>query len=114
MPYLFVAKASDRYPRAKYVAVFIPHRGRPKVVPFGARGARDFIQWNKLRGPEFAAERRENYIARHRAREDWGDGRTAGALSRFLLWEKPTLEEALAAFAERFGLAKAELIGAKV
>ena len=112
MPYLYVARASpERFPRAKYVAVFYEHRGKPKVVPFGARGAKDFIQWTALKGDQHAAERRANYIARHSGgRENWKDGRSAGALSRFLLWEKKTMEEALAAYAERFDLKRAQLL----
>jgi threonine dehydrogenase-like Zn-dependent dehydrogenase len=36
------------------------------------------------------------------ATETWTDPTTAATLSRFLLWEKPTLESALRAFKKRF------------
>ena len=78
--------------------------GRWKRVPFGARGAMDFIAWSRQAGPAVAAERRRAYILRHAPREDWTDPTTPGALSRWLLWEPPDFREAVAAFAHRLGL----------
>lgn len=47
--------------------------------------------------------RKQAYIARHaKNNEDWNNPKTAGALSRYILWEKPTLQEALKAFNKRF------------
>jgi hypothetical protein len=31
-------------------------------------------------------EQRDRYIARHRKNENWNDPRSAGALSRYILW----------------------------
>jgi hypothetical protein len=63
---------------------------------FGQRGGSTFIDHRD-------EKKRAAYIARHsRGREDWGNPRSAGALARFLLWEKPTLGAALAAFRSRF------------
>ena len=44
-------------------------------------------------------KRRRSYLSRHASREDWGRSgvMTAGWLSRYLLWEKPTLKEAVVA-----------------
>jgi hypothetical protein len=38
--------------------------------------------------------RRKYYIDRHKKNEDWNDILTAGFWSRWLLWEKPTIESA--------------------
>jgi hypothetical protein len=47
--------------------------------------------------------RRQAYIARHsKNNEDW-NAPTAGALSRWILWEKPSLREAVKAYNKRFG-----------
>lgn len=49
---------------------------------------------------------RAAYIARHSKNdENWQNPKSAGALSRFLLWgPHPTLEANLVAFRQRFGL----------
>lgn len=63
-----------------------------------------------LKNPKFGTfidhhdeAKREAYIARHsKNNEDW-NAPTAGALSRWLLWEKPSLREAVKAYNKRFG-----------
>ena len=59
---------------------------------FGARGYEDYTMHRD-------DKRRRLYLARHASREEWGRAgvMTAGWLSRHLLWEKPTLKEAVAA-----------------
>ena len=48
---------------------------------------------------------RSAYIARHsKNNENWSNGRTAGALSRFILWEKRNLDDAIASYKSRFVL----------
>ena len=56
-------------------------------VHFGAAGMSDFT---KNKDPE----RRQAYLSRHKANEDWADKESAGFWSRWLLWEKPTLRGA--------------------
>lgn len=88
-----LVKATDG--KHKWVAVFADG----KRVPFGAVGYEDFTQHhNHLR--------RENYLIRHKTTEDWNNPRTAGALSRHLLWgDSPSLAKNLASFRRRFSLA---------
>ena len=64
--------------------------GRTKTVKFGAKGYSDFTQ-NK------DEERKSNYIARHKAREDWTKSGidTAGFWSKNLLWNKPSVDASL-------------------
>ncbi len=45
--------------------------------------------------------KKRNYILRHRVREDWNQI-NAGSLSRYLLWEKKTLPEAIKNFGKIF------------
>ena len=71
------------------------------VTHFGGRGCGDFIQYSR-RSPALASAKRAAYIARHGATESWRDPMTAATLSRYILWEKPTLREALAAYKRRF------------
>ena len=89
---------SDK-PEKKLKAVFLNlTTGRTKTTHFGARGMSDFT----IHKDE---ERRKRYLARHgRGRENWNDPTTAGALSRWLLWNRPTLAASIADFVQRFGL----------
>ena len=68
-----------------------------KSVDFGMAGASDFT----LSGDEKA---KQNYLARHKPRENWNDPQTAGALSRWILWNKSTLQASLKDFIKRFDL----------
>ena len=82
----------------KYDAVFQSDNGRNKTISFGAKGYPDFTT---SKGKD--EERKARYIARHRARENWDKPDTAGALSRWILWNKPTFTESLADYKRRFG-----------
>jgi hypothetical protein len=49
-------------------------------------------------------KRKQRYINRHKKRENWNDPRTAGALSRYVLWGEPTLRESIRSYKRRFNL----------
>lgn len=71
---------------------------------FGAAGYGDFtLHWR--RDPAEALRKRRQYIARHGATEDWTDPRAASTLARYILWEKPSVPAALAAYKRRFAVA---------
>ena len=38
---------------------------------------------------------KENYLKRHKKNENWRDFMSAGSLSRYILWNKPTFQESL-------------------
>ena len=44
-------------------------------------------------------------IARHAPREDWDNPMTAGALSRWVLWNKETLHDSIVDYIHRFDMA---------
>ena len=87
----------------KYKAVFEQDNGRKKTTQFGAKGMMDFIQYSK-QSPSKANIHKESYLTRHRVTENWNDPLTAGALSRWILWNKPTLSASLQDFRQRFSL----------
>jgi hypothetical protein len=80
----------------KYRAVFIKN-GREKNVDFGAKGYQDY---NIHKDPE----RKKRYINRHKSRENWRDPTTAGALSRYILWNKPSFRASVSDYKRRFNL----------
>jgi hypothetical protein len=87
-----VTRATDG--KHKWVATFEDG----KRVPFGAVGYKDYTQHgDKLR--------RANYLRRHRTTESWTNPRTAGALSRWILWgDSTSFSTNLADFKRRFSL----------
>lgn len=88
------------HPQKKMVAVFErnsntgTHR-RLKHVYFGSRGMSDYTHHKD-------PDRKQLYLQRHRARENWNNPYTAGSLSRWILWNKPTLKASIADYKRRF------------
>ena len=79
----------------KYDAIFEMPNGRSKRVSFGATGYQDFtIHHDKAR--------RARYIQRHSRREAFTDPTKPGTLSRYILWEGPTVSGSLKAYKRRF------------
>ena len=78
----------------KYVALFNIN-GKKKTIHFGQSGADDYTITKD-------EEQKKRYLDRHRANENWNDPLTAGALSRWILWNKPTITEGIADYKNRF------------
>jgi hypothetical protein len=80
----------------KYDAVF-EKDGREKVVSFGAAGMSNYTKHKN-------ATRKQRYIRRHTGKgERWEKPDTPGALSRWILWNKPSFRESVADYKRRFG-----------
>ncbi len=60
-----------------------------KTISFGASGYQDFTTTKN-------DQKRQNYIKRH-SNEDWSKSNieSAAFMSRWILWEKPTIQEAI-------------------
>ena len=69
-----------------------------RTVHFGSAGASDYTQH---RDPV----RKRQYLARHAPREHWENPMTAGALARWILWNKETLPSSIEDYTRRFNLA---------
>ncbi len=86
----------------KYVAYF-----ENNTTHFGDDSYRDFILMNDRNSKFYEpskAERekvRANYRGRH-AKDNLNDPTSAGALSYYLLWNKPTLKASIRDFERRF------------
>lgn len=80
----------------KYKMVFVDKDGRTRTTHFGQQGASDFTRHGDK-------DRRARYWARHRPREDWDDPHSAGSLSRYVLWNKRSLDASVRDYARRFG-----------
>ena len=81
----------------KWDAVF-EKNGREKVVPFGQRGYSDYTKHKDK-------TRKQRYLKRHAGMgENWTQPDTPGALSKWILWNKPSFKASLTDFKKRFNL----------
>ena len=80
--------SSDK-PKKKYYAELEKDSGRTKRVYFGAAGMSDYTI-NK------DPKRKERYITRHQAREDWSNPETPGFWARWVLWNQTNKAESIA------------------
>ena len=87
----------------KLMATFEQDNGRQVTTHFGASGYFDYTKYYK-QNKEIAKQKKESYLARHRVNEDWNDVTSPGALSRWILWNKPTIEASKTDFKKRFNL----------
>lgn len=82
----------------KMMAIFYDGEKKIKTTHFGASGYTDYI---KSGGDE---KKKKAYLDRHRANENWNDYKSAGSLSRWILWNKKTLSASIADYRNKFNL----------
>jgi hypothetical protein len=99
-PQLISITKSDKAGK-KMKAVFMVGK-REKTIHFGSSGNKDFTIYS-AEDKAKAEKMRNAYIARHKVNENWTDPMTAGSLSRFVLWESPTIAGGISAYKKRFG-----------
>lgn len=88
----------------KLMAKFEKDNGRTVTTHFGQVGAMDYTKYYK-RDKQLAKQKKDAYIARHsKLNEDWNNPTSAGALSKHILWSKPTIEASITKFKKRFNL----------
>lgn len=78
----------------KMMAVFYDGDNKIKTTHFGAAGMSDFTK-NKDEA------RKQRYLDRHSG-ENWESPMTAGSLSRYILWNKTSLQASIADYKKRF------------
>lgn len=97
---------------SKYSAVF-RNKDNKKIntLNFGAKGYRDYTLINNPKSEYYLKDEdkrndvKRRYIARHaRMGENWSVPNTKGSLSRWVLWEKTNINDAINAYKKRFKL----------
>lgn len=80
------------------VTITDSRRNTERVVHFGAKGYSDYTLHKD-------PERMKRYTIRHRVRENWSRSGvyTAGFWSKWILWNKPSLQASIRDTAQRFG-----------
>lgn len=81
---------------SRYTATF-DNKGKIKIVHFGDSRFDNYTIHKD-------DDRKRLYLLRHFHNENWNNPITKGSLSRFILWNKPTLEESINDFKKRFSL----------
>lgn len=92
---LSIKPSTNKY--KKLMATFLLSDKSTRIIHFGDPFYEDYTIHKD-------DKRKELYISRHKSRENWNDPMTAGSLSRYLLWSKPTLKEAIKDFKNKFNL----------
>ena len=81
--------------KKKYMAVFYEDGKKIKTTHFGAAGMSDFTKHKD-------EARKQRYMNRHKANENWQNPMSAGSLSRYILLNKPTLRASITDYKKRF------------
>jgi len=90
------SKSNSKHKKIK--ATFFDKNGkRLKTTHFGAKGMSDYTIHKDT-------ERKQRYLNRHRKNENWNNFISAGSLSRYILWGKPTLRESISDYKKKFKL----------
>jgi len=96
MDLLSIKKDSDG--KHKMVATFKNKAtGRTKTTHFGAVGYDDFTKTKN-------EEQKARYLKRHKNNENWSDPTSAGALSKYILWNKTTVSASISDYKKHFKL----------
>jgi hypothetical protein len=89
---------SDK-PEKKYMASFEVD-GRERTTHFGDSSMKDYTTHPKA----IREDRKKAYDSRHRSNENWSDPTSAGALAKYILWNKTSISASLADYKRRFNL----------
>tara|TARA_R110000822_G_scaffold30765_1_gene89365 strand:+ start:108 stop:407 length:300 start_codon:yes stop_codon:yes gene_type:complete len=97
MKYDTVVIKKSTNPKKKLQATFSKSgEGRTRTTHFGASGMDDYTKTKDK-------EQKSRYISRHRQRENWNDPTSAGALSKWILWNLPSRSASISSYKKRFG-----------
>ena len=98
---VFVQLKKSNIDGKKYTAIFYDEeRKKIKTTNFGATGYDDYTS----HGDE---DRKKSYLERHKSgNENWADYKSAGACSRWILWNKPSVSASYNDYIKKFGLKK--------
>ena len=92
---VIIKKSTNR--QKKYMAIFYKDKKKIKTTHFGAAGMSDYTKHKN-------ETRKKRYMSRLRKRENWNNYMSAGSLSRYILWNKPTLKASIADYKKKFNL----------
>jgi hypothetical protein len=96
MSYKLIKIQFSSKPEKKMMATFLNlDNNRTKTTHFGSFGMSDYTIHKD-------SKRKQRYLLRHKKNENWDNPVSAGSLSKFLLWNKPTLRASISDYKKRF------------
>lgn len=101
MVYVQFSKSNVKNKRFKAV-FYDDDKIRFKTVHFGLYPFKKYGAYIDHKDEEL----KKNYIKRHRVNEDWNDEFKAGTLSKFILWNKKSLNQSINDYVKHFKLKK--------
>jgi superfamily I DNA and/or RNA helicase len=100
---VYVEIKDSTNPLKKLMAIFYnKDKVKIKTIHFGQKGALDYTTHD----PKIRDERKRLYDIRHKDNENWNDAMSAGALSKFVLWFKPNIDDSIKSYMSKFNLKK--------
>jgi len=93
-------KSNNKGKKYKAIVYYtIDKQDKIKVINFGASGYSDYTKHKD-------EQRKDRYIERHKSAEDWTKKGvlTAGFWSKWLLWNKPTIDKSKKDISDKFGI----------
>lgn len=87
---------SDRAEK-RYKAVFTDTDNSKKTVHFGYKNGSTYIDHKKK-------DKKEAWVKRHSVRGTFNDYKSASSLAYHILWNKPTLQESIKDYKNKFNL----------
>jgi len=101
--YTFISITKSNKSDKKYMAKFKNKTtGREKTTHFGAAGYKDYTIYTSQDSKDIADKKKASYISRHKVNENWNDPIKAGTLSRYILWNKPTIAASIKSYKNMF------------
>ena len=95
--FVYVKFTKAPHPKKWTATFYDADKQRIKTTHFGAAGYSDYTKHKD-------AARKQRYLIRHRRNENWQKFWSPGALSRYILWNKPTLQDSIRDYKKRFQL----------
>lgn len=92
---LSIKPSTNKY--KKLMATFLLSDKSTRIIHFGDPFYEDYTIHKD-------DKRKELYLNRHKSNENWKDPMSKGALSRWVLWNKPSLSASIKDFKNKFKL----------
>jgi hypothetical protein len=96
MSYKLIKIQFSSKPEKKMMAIFLNlDNNRTKTTHFGSFGMSDYTIHKD-------SKRKQRYLLRHKKNENWDIPVSAGSLSRYILWNKKSIDESIVDYKKRF------------